>query len=342
MKSGKPTLQDVADLAAVSTATVSRCLNQPYKVRPDVREKINTAIVELGYVPHGAARALASRRTHTIGAVVPTIDNAIFSEAIQYLQRGLSRENYTLLLAQSAYSQEEELREVQALLGRGIDGLVLVGEDHDQAVFEAIDQQQIPYVNLWSYNPESEYSCIGLDNISAGRSLAKHLVNFGHESFGSISGILHNNDRARNRLQGVRGYLEEQGLYLDTDRAQECRYSGEQARLAMHELMARHPDITAVICGNDILALGALSAARELGLSVPDDLSVTGFDNLEIIGVLHPALTTMNSPSRRMGMHAAEYLLRQIKAGTNSVERLQLQTDLIVRETTGPVKALLD
>ena len=134
MKSGKPTLQDVADLAAVSTATVSRCLNQPYKVRPDVREKINTAIVELGYVPHGAARALASRRTHTIGAVVPTIDNAIFSEAIQYLQRGLSRENYTLLLAQSAYSQEEELREVQALLGRGIDGLVLVGEDHDQAL----------------------------------------------------------------------------------------------------------------------------------------------------------------------------------------------------------------
>lgn len=337
MRSGKPTLQDVADAAEVSTATVSRCLNQPDKVRPDLREKINAAITQLGYVPHGAARALASRRTHTIGAVVPTIDNAIFSEAIQYLQRGLSQENYTLLLAQSNYSQEEELHEVQALLARGIDGLVLVGADHHPAVFEAIEQQQIPYVNLWSYNPKSHYSCIGLDNLSAGKRLAEHLFELGHRNFACITAILTNNDRARQRLQGARDYLATQNLQLADEKVKEVRYSGEQSRQAMRELMQEHPDTTAVICSNDILALGALSAARELALDVPGDVSVTGFDKLEIIAVLHPALTTMNSPSRRMGMRAAEYLLRQIKAGTRVVERLELETDLIVGGTTGRI-----
>ena len=338
MQSKKSTLQDVADAAGVSTATVSRCLNQPDKVKPDVREKINNTVRKLGYVPHGAARALASRRTYTIGAVVPTIDNAIFSEAIQYLQQGLSQHNYTLLLAQSGYALKEELREVNSLLGRGIDGLVLVGEEHDPAVLEAIEQQRIPYVNLWSYNPESKHSCIGLDNIKAGRKLAGHLLDLGHQKIGSITAILSDNDRVKSRLYGVRSYLEEQGLQLDDDRVVECRYSGEQGQLALHYLMARHPDITAVICGNDILALGALCGARELGLDVPGDLSVTGFDNLEIISVLSPALTTMNSPSRRMGKHAAEYLIRQIKAEVNSVERIELQSDLIIRETTGPVR----
>ncbi len=339
MRSGKPTLQDVARVAGVSTATVSRCLNQPDKVRPDVRARINAAIATLGYVPHGAARALASRRTQTVGAVVPTIDNAIFSEAIQYLQRGLSQEKYTLLLAQSNYSQQEELREVQALLARGIDGLVLVGADHHPAVFEAIDQQQIPYVNLWSYNPASTYSCIGLDNISAGRRLAQHLTELGHRQLGCISAILDNNDRARQRLQGVRAHLATQQLSLAAERVLQVRYSGEQARQAMHTLIRQHPEITAVICSNDILALGALSAARELALEVPGDLSVTGFDKLEMLAVLHPALTTMNSPSRRMGMRAADYLLRQIKAGTRQVERLELATELIVGGTTGAVRA---
>nr|CAA6816673.1 MAG: Transcriptional regulator, LacI family [uncultured Thiotrichaceae bacterium] len=338
MQTKKPTLQDVADAAGVSTATVSRSLNQPDKVKPEVRETINTAIKSLGYVPHGAARALASRRSHTIGAVVPTIDNAIFSEAIQYLQHGLSQHNYTLLLAQSAYSQEEELREVQALLSRGIDGLVLVGEDHDPAIFELVKQYRIPYLNLWTYRPDSPHSCIGLDNVLAGQQPAKHLYELGHRKIGVITAILKNNDRARQRLLGVRSYLEAQGLQPEDKQVAECRYSGEQARQAMHELMARCPDLTAVICGNDILALGALCAARELGLAVPEDISVTGFDNLEIISVLSPALTTMHAPSRRMGAQAAEYLIQQIQAGTNDVERVEIQADLIVRETTGPVK----
>lgn len=336
MQQKKPTLQDVADHAGVSTATVSRCLNQPDKVKEPLQERIRQAIDTLGYVPHGAARALASRRTFTIGAVVPTIDNAIFSEAIQYLQRDLTKAGYTLLLAQSSYSLDEELREVQTLLTQGVEALVLVGEDHHQGVFDAVKQHNIPLVNIWTYNPDSQYSCIGIDNAKAGQRIAQHLVDLRHQNFGVISGILRGNDRARQRFEGIEQYLRENGIDLAADSLVECRYSGEQGRLAMHELMDKHPETSAVICGNDILALGALCAARELGLSVPGDVSITGFDDIEIIAVISPALTTMNSPSRRMGVKTAEYLIQQIQADEKNIARYELSTDFIIRETTGP------
>lgn len=338
MQKKTPTLQDVAQEANVSTATVSRCLNEPNKVRAEVCKKISDAIRTLGYVPHGAARALASRRTRTIGAIVPTIDNAIFSEAIQYLQLGLTKANFTLLLANSSYSLEEELREVQSLFSRGIDGLVLVGETHHPEVFEAIERQQIPYVNLWTYNDKSKYSCIGFDHVKAGNQLAQHLIDLRHKEIGIVSGIQKNNDRAILRLQGMKQTLEATGLPFSEDKIIECHYSVEQGCSATHELLDRYPEITAINCGNDILALGALAAARERGLSIPKDLSITGFDNMEIIPFLKPSLTTVNSPSKRMGEQAAEFMLRQLESDELSIERIELDADLIVRETTSKVR----
>lgn len=335
MQNKSPTIADVADQAEVSTATVSRCLNQPDKVKPEVRERITNAIQSLGYVPSGAARALASRRTHTIGAIVPTIDNAIFSEAIQHLQSGLTQANYTLLLANSGYSLDEELREVNSLLSRGIDGIVLVGEMHHPRVYAAIEQQAIPYVNLWTYNPTSKYSCIGFDHIKAGKQLAEHLLDLGHKEFGIISGFQENNDRALLRFQGIQQTLKTVGLEIPDSKIIECHYSVEKANVSLHKLLDRHPEITAVSCGNDVLAIGALSAARERGLKVPEQLSITGFDNMEIVRFLSPAMTTINSPSRRMGTHAAEYILEQIQNKSLDIERVELTAELIVRETTG-------
>ena len=335
MQSKAPTISDVANHAEVSTATVSRCLNQPEIVKPEVRERITQAIQTLGYVPSGAARALASRCTHTIGAIVPTIDNTIFSEAIQHLQSGLAKANYTLLLANSGYSLDEELREVNSLLSRGIDGIVLVGEMHHPKVYAAIEQQAIPYVNLWTYNPTSTYSCIGFDHIKAGKNLAEHLLNLGHTKIGIISGFQETNDRALLRFKGIKQSLKSKDLEIPESRIIECRYSVGQANVSLHELLDRHPEITAICCGNDVLAIGALSAARERNINVPEQLSITGFDNMEIIPYLSPALTTVNSPSKRMGSHAAEYIVQQIQNKTLEIIRTELTAELIIRETTG-------
>ena len=340
MQIKSPTIADVAKQADVSTATVSRCLNQPEIVKAEVRERISKAIQELAYVPSGAARSLASRRTHTIGAIVPTIDNAIFSEAIQHLQSGLTQANYTLLLANSGYSLDEELREVNTLLSRGIDGIVLVGEMHHPKVYAAIEQRAIPYVNLWTYNPTSKYSCIGFDHIKAGKQLAKHLLELGHTKFGIISGFQETNDRALLRFKGIQKTLKSAGLEIPENRIIECRYSVGKANASLHELLDREPEITAICCGNDVLAIGALSATRERGIKVPEQLSITGFDNMEIIPYLSPALTTVNSPSKRMGKKAADYILRQIENKKNgktvNIDRIELKAELIIRDTTGP------
>jgi len=337
MLKSKPTLQDVATAAGVSTATVSRCINQPAQVKEKLRDKVNQAIESLGYAPHGAARALASKRSHTIGAIVPTIDNGIFAKGIHYLQRGLSEANYTLLLASSNYSLIEELHEVQSLISRGIDAMVLIGQEHHPQVYEMLNRQQIPFVNLWAYNQNSAVSCIGFDNKSAGRKIAEHLVNMGHTEIAVISGIQANNDRAKQRIAGITEYLSEHDLKLRLELIRECRYSTEQAAIAFSELKATGYPFTAVICGNDILALGALVSARQMSIDVPKSLSISGFDNLDIATAISPSLTTINVPARRMGTLAASYLLDCIKNNNRDITRINLPAELRVRETTGSV-----
>lgn len=336
MKKSSSTLQDVATQAGVSTATVSRCLNHPDKVRIEVRENVKKAISTLNYVPHGAARALASKRTYTIGAIVPTIDNSIFSEAIRNLQHTLTAANYTLLIANSAYSLEQELKEVESLISRGIDGLVLVGENHHPNVFKAIELHRISYISLWIYNRKSKYSCVGFDNIKAGKNITQHLLDLGHKKIAVISALLENNDRVQQRLKGIRSTLKTADEEFTDDCLIECRYSVEQGRQAIHSLLDANPQITAIICSNDILALGALWGARQRKIKVPKMLSITGFDNMEMIPALSPALTTVNSPSKRMGVLAAEYLLKQINSNQTKIKRIEIEAELIVRETTGP------
>ncbi|OMH31695.1 LacI family DNA-binding transcriptional regulator [Motiliproteus sp. MSK22-1] len=331
-----PTLQDVATAAGVSTATVSRAINQPDKVKEKSRNKINDAIVKLGYAPHGAARALASRRTQTIGAIVPTIDNGIFAKGIHYLQRGLKEANYTLLLASSNYNSDEELNEARTLISRGIDGMVMIGETHHPGVYELLNRHSIPVVNLWIYDPQSKYSCIGFDNSLVGRRIAEYLLAQGHKDIAVISGFQARNDRATQRVSGIRQFLQQQGLELKPELVRECRFSVDDARLAFQDLVNSGHPFTAVICGGDILALGALSAARDLGISVPESLSITGFDNLEICAALSPGLTTIDVPAKKMGKYAAEYLLKCIKNQEKGIHRMQLDADLIIRETSGP------
>ena len=337
MRPTNATIEDVAAYAGVSTATVSRCLNHPEKVRDSVKNKVDQAILALKYVPHGAARALASRRSRTIGAIVPTLGNAIFSEFIQNLQTILTNANYTLLIACSSYCLEQERKEVRSLISRGIDGLVLIGQHHDPDVYAAVDLHKIAYVSLWTYSVDSERSCIGFDNIKAGRELATHLMEYGHRDIAVVTGYLENNDRVTQRLDGVRQIVAQYDGTLSDDGVVECRYSVEQGRQAVHKIIEANPQVTAVICSNDVLALGVLWGAREQGIPVPGQLSVTGFDNMEMIPAIVPALTTMDSPSSEMGIGAGKYLIDQIEKGRQGVSRVEMVARLIPRDTTGPV-----
>jgi LacI family transcriptional regulator len=326
-------LADVARLAGVSTATVSRALTQPGKVKSATAARIRQAVQALGYVAHGAARALASRRTRTIGAVIPTLDNAIFAHTAHALQKTLDDAGYTLLLASHEFDAEVEARLTRALIERGVDGLVLLGATHHPGVLQMIDLHQIPYVLTWALDAAGRHPCIGFDNRAAGEVIARHLLELGHRELGMISGITAGNERAAERLEGVRQALAARGIALAPGRVVEKPYTLTAGREGLREILRGSPRPTAVVCGNDVLAIGALAECQAQGLAVPREVSVTGFDDLEMAAVVTPALTTVHFPTAELGSLAGQHLLARL-AGRPVESRTELPVKLVVRAST--------
>jgi len=332
-------LADVARLARVSTATVSRTLTHPDKVKAATAARIRQAVQSLGYVAHGAARALASRRTHTIGAVIPTLDNAIFANTAHALQKTLDDAGYTLLIASHEFDAEVEARLTRALIERGVDGLVLLGTTHHPSVLQMVDTHQIPCVLTWALDAAGRHPCVGFDNRAAADRIARHLLDLGHCEFAMISGITSGNERAAERLAGVREALAARSIALAPARVVEKPYTLTAGREGLREIMRGSPLPTAVICGNDVLAIGALAECLAQGLAVPRDVSVTGFDDLEMAAVVAPALTTVHFPTAELGSLAGQHLLARL-AGKSVEQRTELPVELVVRASTAPPRAL--
>ncbi len=328
-------MEDVAKRAGVSTASVSRVINSPGKVSMALRARVEGAIKELGYIPDGAAQALASRRSRIVGAIVPTLDNAIFASGINALQRRLRQLGYTLLIACSEYDLAEELNEAQALMQRGVEGLMLVGEAHVPELYELLDSKGIPMVTCWVYRDSSEHSCIGFDNRLAAVGVTDYLLDLGHRDIAMVAGRTANNDRASARVDGVRDALASKGLSLPPERLVEQPYGIREGREALRVLLRGRNAPTAVICGNDVLAYGVLLECQACGIAVPGELSITGFDDLSLSAHLQPPLTTVHVPSAEMGLLAAEHLVACL-AGQTGVIHKEVETSLVVRRTTAP------
>lgn len=325
----------MARLSRVSTATVSRALSVPHKVKPATAARINQVVATLGYVAHGAARALASRRTRTIGAVIPTLDNAIFAKTVQALQRTLEGAGYMLLVASHEFDATVEVRVTRTLIERGVDALVLLGTTHHDCLLEMLDAQQLPYVLTWALDATGRLPCVGFDNRAAGVRIARHLLELGHRDIAMISGVTAGNERARERQEGVRAALEERGLALAPHRLVEESYTLAGGRSGLREILANGPAPTALVCGNDVLAIGALAECHDRGIAVPAQLSITGFDDMEIAAVVTPALTTLRFPALDVGALSAQHLLARL-AGREAQMRTELPVELVVRGSTAP------
>ncbi len=331
-----PKLADVARAAGVSLATASRALSDRAIVRAPTRERVRNAALMLGYVPHGAARALATRRSRTIGAVFPPIDNPIFAAATQAIARELGRSGYTLLLATHEYDPRAELAVTRALIERGVDGLVLVGTDHDPELQRMVAQAGVPCELTWSIDQTGYHHCVGISHRRASIRMTQHLLDLGHREFAVIAGLTAHNDRARERLAGVRDALAARGLDLPDERVIEADFNVPQGARACNELLDRAPGFTALVCGNDIQAVGALNACARRGVRVPQVLSIAGFDDIDMAAEVTPALTTLRLPVADIGRIAAERLLRRL-SGTSVSRVAEVPYEVVVRKSTGPV-----
>jgi LacI family transcriptional regulator len=336
-----PTIQAVAAAAGVSTATVSRTLNQPDSVREALRKRVEAAVTALGYVPNAGARSMMLRRSGTIGAIFPTVDNAIFAKAIDALQRRLSEAGQQLLIATCDYDADAEMRQAVNLVARGVDALALCGAGQRPELLEFLQHRGVPCVHVMTLSDDPAVTSVGFDNAVAMAQAARYLLDLGHRRIAMLAGVTRDNDRATARVAGARHALQEAGFDLPAHRLVERRYGIAAAREGFRELMAARPAPTAILCGNDVLAFGALFEAQRLGIEVPKALSIVGFDDLELANQLQPALTTVRVPTEEMWRAAADRLLAPLR-GQTAPRRTEIEVSLVVRGSTAPAPRKAD
>lgn len=332
------TLDDVARHAGVSPATVSRYLNKPDIVSERTKLKIEKSISATGYVPHAAARALASNKSRMIGAIVPSLDNTLFGHSLEEFHQYISNSGYTMVAASSRYDVEEEREQIIQMVAHGVDALLLVGLSRDDGIYDLLNAKGIPYVINWSIDTTLRHPCIGFDNHDAASKVAQYLLDLGHRDFAMISGRLEGNDRAQHRLRGIRETLAEHGIVMPDTSVIQSPFGVKHGQQGFRELMSRDSKPTAIICGSDPFAYGAIFESRIMGIDVPREVSITGFDDTWLAEHLTPALTTLRTPQRRMGVLAAEYLIARLKEKAHPIPAL-LDVELVVRDSCAPPRS---
>jgi LacI family transcriptional regulator len=330
------TIRDVAGQAGVSVATVSRVINAKGSVRADTASRVLAVVRQLGYVPHGAARSLTTRRTHTLGVVLPDMHGDFFSELIRGIDLAARVAGFHVLVSGS-HSERAEIEAVlQALHGR-VDGLVVMAPGVGDPWLHASLPRRTPAVILNDSDEQERHCCICIDNRHGSRLAMEHLLGLGHRRIAMICGPGGNPDAEERRL-GYRetlaavGLCWEPGLELPGDFREE---SGFRAGL---QLAGMSPRPTAVFAANDAMAIGCLAALREQRLQVPDELSLVGFDDVPMARYLAPALTTVHVPIAEVGSGAVELLLDAMDDGDDprAVRRVVVPT-LAIRESTAPI-----
>ncbi|HWA78777.1 MAG TPA: LacI family DNA-binding transcriptional regulator [Acetobacteraceae bacterium] len=334
-RGGRSLLADVARLAEVSTATVSRALNKPAAVSPELRARIGAAVEALQYRPNLAARMLAAQRSWTVATIVPTLRNDVFASLLEAAQARFEEAGYTLLVGSSGHDPKRELHLIEAFVARGVDGMITTGTAHLPEVYATLEQSRVPFVNQGVYDPEGPYPSIGFNNRAAAALAVRHLLGLGHRRIGMVAGIAQDNDRAAGRIAGFRETLEAEGPPGWRAPVVEEPYTIEGGRRGFRALMvgsdpnAERP--SAIVCGNDILAQGVLFEARESGIAVGPELSIIGFDDLELSGQL--GLSSVRIPTTEIGQLAAEYILKRI-AGETPPHAIEVRISIAARAST--------
>ncbi len=327
------TIIDVARVASVSTATVSRVINAPHKVREETRHQVYHAMTLCNYKYNALARGFATKRSHIIGLIIPTVTNPIFAESVRGVQDHVEASGYRVVLGNSDYSLNTEKKLIQVFIEMRVDGLIITTTDLNGPHLTELVEEKFPFVLLYSTVRRGPLSCVGIDNFRGGYRATEHLVAFGHRRIAMLAGDFSFSDKSFHRWHGYRKCLRDHGIAYDSKLLIQTTYALESGITAVKQLMRIKPPPTAIFCSNDFMAIGVLEGARELGLRVPEDLSVVGFDGMPMMAFFKPGLDTIQQPAYDMGKIGSEVVLRRIdNPGEKPVHRI-LDTQLIVRQS---------
>ena len=344
-------IHDVAKLAGVSPSTVSNVINgRSGKMRAETRQRVVAAIERLKFTPNSAARQLKSGQTTTLGLIIPSAANPFWGAVAHYVERAARKHGYRLLICNAERDPDVEARYAEMLLGSGVTGVILgsspLSFDHlDDLIGRGL---RVAAFDRRIRDIASGVTCsVTVDQELGGMLAAQHLVGFGHRRIGVVTGPIKTNSRI-GRVAGVRTALTRAGLDLPDEMIWQGggvtgfgdMEGSELGRIGVRELLSRDAPPTAIVCGNDMYALGAYAGVRDLGYRVPDDISIVGFDDIVLSEIVQPSLTTIRQPVSAMAELVVQLLIGCIDGTIAETENrfVSLAPQLIVRGSTGPAR----
>jgi LacI family transcriptional regulator len=328
----RATIVDVAREANVSLATVSRVVNSKGNVSPETRDRVMQAMTRTGYVVNRQARALAGGRYHVVGLLVPDLDTSYIGEILRGVDEELAAASYDLMLYTTHRRKTRESIFVSSLTQGMTDGLLVILPTNLDAYVDSIRRRNFPYVLIDHGGIDDTGPSVGVTNRRGAIDAVSYLIELGHRRIGFITGH-QEMPCAVERLNGYREALASAGLPFDAALVAEGDFRSPLAYQRTRELMALAEPPTAIFASNDISAFSAMDAIRDLGLRIPDDVSVIGFDDIPAAASGNPPLTTVRQPMAEMGKQATRMLFELIADPKQAVERIELPTELMVRST---------
>ena len=330
------TLEEIARHAGVSRSTVSRVMNDHPNVDQETRARVRSVAESLNYQPNVAARSLAAGRTHILGLVIPMGVSALFTDPyfpllIQGIASACNANEHSVMLWLAEPEYERRMIR-QVLQGGLIDGVILASALLDDPMLEALRKRGLPFILVGRLPTDNEVSYVDVDNVNSAREIVAYLLRLGHRRVATISGPS-NMIAGADRLQGYLLALRNRGVTPDPALMVEADFTEEGGYTAMQRLVPHLPE--AVFVASDAMAVGALRALREVGLRVPEDIAIAGFDDIPFAARTDPPLTTVRQPIQRMGALAAETLIDMISHPQPQPRRIILPTELAIRESSG-------
>lgn len=328
------TMKDIAKLAGVSTSTVSHVINKTRFVSEEISERVNNAAKELNYyAPSALARSLKVNRTKTFGMLVTTSTNPFFGEVVKGVERCCYQKGYSLILCNTEGDNERMRDSINTLLQKRVDGLILMCSSLEGERIEVFERYPDIPVVVMDWGPMLFASDKIQDNsLRGGYLAAKYLIDCGHKEVGCITGPLIKH-QAQMRYEGYKRAVVEAGLSFNANWIVESNFECEGGYQAFKKMVERGPLPSSIFVSNDMMAMGVLNAANELGIEVPEQLSIIGYDDIHIAKYMSPSLTTIHQPKHSLGQAAVETLLRKLNEKTQETQVVQLEPTLVERKS---------
>ncbi|MGG1312722.1 MULTISPECIES: LacI family DNA-binding transcriptional regulator [Cohnella] len=334
----KATIYDVAKEAGVSIATVSNAINGKGKISKKRREQIFKIMEKLNYQPSRIASALVGKRTYTLGLLIPDISNPFFSEIARAIEDHAHQTGYSVIICSTDNKDERVERYISVLEQNSVDGIIIGTGIDNLDILTQLQERGVPFVMISRETFALAADTVVADDFVGGMLAARHLAELGHRRMAILSENLKVSS-SRERIRGFKQGLLDMGVPFDDADIVICEYRIEEGRRGAQELLARADKPTAIFCCNDLLAIGAMQVARQLGVKVPDDLSIVGFDDTILASVTNPPLTTVAQPIEQMGKQAFQLLIHNLDNADAAKQRVVIRPELTVRQSTGPVRS---